>query len=428
MRKREYMKSAPLIALTGMALLSSAAFAQAPRQVLPERPVERARPFSSNTGAEPGSGAAPADGIALKLMDVLIMAYPSVKVDLQHNDNIFSTPNNKVSDRILVLTPALRLAAKQAGHSFSLRMSSAIADYQNNSSENNTNTSLGGLAELDLGTHLRARLEGDYLDGVDPRGSTNNPLAATPDHFRQIRGQGIFSYGAAGARGRLDFQLGQLRREYLNNRETTAANDHEVDDLGATFYWRVGPRTTLLFQGKHSKMDYALPASTRDSVENAFLAGATWQASAKTSGSFRLGMTKKEFDDSSRSSPTTISWDGQIRWSPRSYSHVDLTLNRSPAETTGGIGDSIDRTHTGARWSHAWSTRFTTETSAFYTTEDYQGVARSDSTQSYAFRASYKMRRWLSLGGDYAHTARSSDDSIFSYKRNVFMLFLSATL
>jgi hypothetical protein len=38
------------------------------------------------------------------------------------------------------------------------------------------------------------------------------------------------------------------------------------------------------------------------------------------------------------------------------------------------------------------------------------------------------MRRWLSLGGDYAHSARSSSDSNFSYQRNVFMLFLNATL
>ncbi|TAK71646.1 MAG: hypothetical protein EPO19_04200 [Betaproteobacteria bacterium] len=428
MRKREYISPALLFALTGMALLSPASFAQQPGQVLPAGSADQARPNPSTGTAASQSGAAPAGAITLKLMDVLITAYPSVTAEMQHNDNIYSTPNNKTGDRILVLTPALRLETKQAGNTFSLRMSSAIGEYQNNKSENYTNTSLGGLAGLNLGTRLRARVEAEYLDGVDPRGSTNNSLSTAPDHYRQTRGQGIFSYGAQGARGHLDLELGQVRREYLNNRATTVASDRVVDNLGATLYWRIGPKTTLLFQGKHSKIDYVLSTSTLGSIENAFLAGATWEASAKTSGTFRFGATRKDFDDSARGSSTGISWTGQVRWSPRTYSHVDLSLNRAPAETSGGVGNFIDRTSTGARWTHAWSTTFTTEAMASYLTDAYQGAARTDNTQDYGLKANYKMRRWLSFGGNYAHTIRNSDDGNFDYKRNVLMLFLNATL
>ena len=429
MRKRGHIKPAPLLALAGMAALSLPAFAQQPGPALPAGSAEQAIPYSpTGAAASQSGGASPAGGITLKLMDMLITAYPSVRLELQHNDNIYSTASNKTGDLILVLTPALRLETRRAGNTFALRMSSAIGQYQNNKTDNYTNTNVNGRADLDLGTRLRARVEADYTDGVDPRGSTNNPLSATPDHYHQTRGQGSFSYGAQGARGRLDLELGQLRREYVNNRAVTAANDRTVDDLGATFHWRVGPRTSLLFQGKHSKVDYDLPASTLGSVENAFLAGATWEATAKTSGTFRFGMTKKDFDASARGSSTTISWTGQVRWSPRTYSHVDASLNRAPAETTGGVGNFIDRTVTGARWSHEWSNRLTTEATASYATDAYRGVARTDNTQNYGLRATYKMRRWISFGGDYAHTVRSSDDSNFDYKRNVFMLFLNATL
>ena len=428
MRKRGNMNPAPLFALTGMAALTSAAFAQQPGQILPAGPADQVRQYSSTGAAASQSGEALSGGITLKLMGVLITAHPSMRVDMQYNDNIYSTPNNKTGDRILVLTPALRLEARQAGKTFSLRLSSTIGQHQNNRADNYTNTNLNGLADFDLGARLRARLEGDYIDGMDARGSTNNPLSDTPDHYRHTRGRGIFSYGAIGARGRLDLELGQSRREYLNNRANTAANDNVIDDLGATFYWRVGPATSLLFQGKHSKVDYPLLASTLGSVENAFLAGAIWEASAKTSGTFRVGMTKKDFDASARGSSTTISWTGQIRWSPRSYSHVDLNLNRAPAETTGGVGNFIDRTVTGARWTHDWSSRLATEASASYSTDAYQGVARTDNTQNYGLNASYKMRRWLNFGGNYAHAVRNSDDGNFRYKRNVFMLFLNATL
>ena len=422
------MNPSPLSALTGMAVLTSAAFAQQPGADAPARTAEEPRPYAAAGAAASQSGTSPAGAMTLKLMDVLIVAYPSVKLDVQHNDNIYSTPNNKTGDRVLVLIPAVRLEAKRAGNTFSLRMSSTISEYQNNRADNNVNTSLNGLADLDLAARLRARLAADYSDGVDPRGSTNNPLSATPDHFRQTQGQAVFSYGAQGARGRLDLELGKLRRDYLNNHATTAASDRVVDDLGATFHWRVGPKTTLLVQGKRSKVDYALPASTLGSVESLFQAGATWEATAKTSGTFRFGMTQKAFDDTTRGSARTMSWAGQIRWSPRTYSHVDVSLNRAPAETSGGVGNFIDRTTTGARWAHDWSSRLATEASASYATDAYQGADRTDNTQTYGVSASYKMRRWLNFGGGYTRTFRNSDDNNFDYKRNAFMLFLNATL
>lgn len=361
-------------------------------------------------------------------MGELVAVHPSVNLDLRHDDNIYLASNNQTADQILVLTPALRLEAKHAANKYSLNLGAIVGQYQNNAADNYTNYNLNGLADLDLGTRLRARLGADFIDAGDPRGSTNSAISSTPDRYRQVQGRGMFSYGAREARGRLDIELGEMRRSYYNNRATTAASDRTVDDVGATFNWRIGPKATLQFQGKHSIVDYAQPTSTLNSVENLFQAGGTWEATAKTSGSFRIGVTKKEFDDAARGSSTAMSWTGQLRWSPRTYSHVDLNLDRAPAETSGGVGNFVDRTNTGLRWMHAWSSILTTETSASYVTEDYQGAARSDSTQNYGLRASYRMRRWLSFGGDYAHSVRSSNDSNFSYQRNVFMLFLNAAL
>jgi hypothetical protein len=307
-------------------------------------------------------------------------------------------------------------------------MSSTMGQYQSHTSDNYTNNNVSGLADLNLGTRLRAGLRADYMDGVDPRGSTNNPISATPDRYRHTQAQGIVSYGAPGAQGRIDFELGKTQHNYINNRATTAANDRSVDDLGATFYWRVGPKTSLLFQGRHSAVDYSLPASTLGSVEKLFLAGATWEATAKTTGTFKIGMVKKDFADSARGSSSALSWAGDVRWSPLTYSHLNLTLNRAPAETTGGVGNFIDRTVSSARWAHDWSNRLTSEATAAYMTDNYQGVDRTDNTQRYGLKATYKMRRWLNFGADYAHTARNSNDNNFEFKSNVFMLFVNATL
>jgi hypothetical protein len=143
---------------------------------------------------------------------------------------------------------------------------------------------------------------------------------------------------------------------------------------------------------------------------------------------FKLGVVKKDFSDAERPSFTGISWDGQIRWSPRTYSQVNFTLGKAPAETSGGVGNFIDRTTTGAQWTHAWSSQFSTEASTSYMTDAYKGADRTDNTHNYGLKATYKMRRWLDFGGDYAHTFRDSSDNDFDYKRNVFTLFIRAAL
>ena len=61
-------------------------------------------------------------------------------------------------------------------------------------------------------------------------------------------------------------------------------------------------------------------------------------------------------------------------------------------------------------------------------TDAYEGAARTDRTRTYEIKATQKMRRWLSFGGDYAYSDRNSTDDNFNYRRNVFMLFLNATL
>lgn len=428
MRVRKHMNSSLLFALAGVLAPTPAAFAQQWGQAAPEASAGPSRQDSASSSATAQSGSSQKSGIALKLMDVLITALPSVQMELQNNDNLYSTPDNRTSDQILVLKPAVRLESRHRTNAYSVNLGATVGQYLQKTAENYTDYNINGLADLDLGTRLRSRLTADYVDGHDARGSNNNPLSATPDRYHSLGGRGVVSYGAREAKGRIDLELGLLRREYYNNRATTAANDSTASDIGATFYWRIGPKTSLLFQGKHGTVQYALSSLNRDSKENRLLAGATWEATAKTVGTFRIGMVKKDFNDAERTSSTSVTWEGRIRWSPRTYSHVDVNLIRTPAETTGGVGNFIDRTTTGAVWTHDWTSQISTAATASYLTDAYQGVARTDNTRTFGMRTTYRMRRWLSFGGDYTNASRVSDAGNFDYKRNVFMLFVNATL
>lgn len=380
----------------------------------------------SPTGSAGGQGTAAQPSGAIPMGP--INAYPSVGFALKHDDNLFSTPDNETGDSLTILTPSVRFEAKQNANTYSLTAGATQGSYNSSTADNYTNYNLNGVADLDLTARFRARLNADYIDAQDPRGSTNNPLSAEPDRYRETRLGGIASYGARGARGRLDLELGQLARRYYNNRAATFASDRDNGDLGLTFYWRVAPKTSLLLQAKHTSIDYTSSLSTLDSTENRLLGGVTWEASAKTTGIFKLGMVKKSFDDPARDDSTQASWEGAIKWSPRTYSVVDFNLGRSPAESTGGVGNYIDKTTTGALWTHQWTSRISTATSASYMTDLYKGIDREDNIQNYGLKATYRMRRWLDFGADYTHGLRDSNDNAFDYKRNTLMLFLNATL
>jgi hypothetical protein len=139
-------------------------------------------------------------------------------------------------------------------------------------------------------------------------------------------------------------------------------------------------------------------------------------------------MVRKDFNDAARGSDRTTTWEGLMRWSPRTYSFVDLSLLKSPTETTGGVGNYIDRTTTSAIWTHDWTRQFSTAVTGTYMTDAYQGITRTDHTLTYGLKGTYRMRRWLSFGADYTNTSRVSDANNVDYKRNVFMLFVNATL
>ena len=53
---------------------------------------------------------------------------------------------------------------------------------------------------------------------------------------------------------------------------------------------------------------------------------------------------------------------------------------------------------------------------------------RLDKTASFGARASYQFRRWMTLGAEVTHTDRNSSQSVYDYKRNLYLLTIGATL
>ena len=363
-----------------------------------------------------------------------LAVYPEVRYELMRNDNVLlQAPNSGLvrSDTIQVLSPKVRAEAKQGANTFGAGIGGVFGRYSDLSGDNYNNNNAFASVDLNPDTRVRLRLRADHVDAHDPRGSTNDPLTPKPNRYRQQTLGGIFGYGAEGAQGRFELDLGTMGKRYYNNAVSGVQGNNRDDNIvGGTFYWRVAPKTSLLAQVRRTGIDFKDDTTTLDSTQMQYFAGVTWEATAATTGIVKVGTVKKDFKDGTRSDVSTPSWDAQIQWTPLTYSKWDFILSRNWRETTPGFGDTVLATSSTVRWTHNWTSQFSTLATGSYGADDYKGLAaaRNDKLPSLGLRGTYQMRRWLDLGADYSWSRRDSNIDSADYRKNVFMLFVNATL
>lgn len=358
-----------------------------------------------------------------------LMAVPGVDLAAGRDDNLFFSDANKRASNIRILSPYLRLEGASGPHKFDLGLRYDFGRYSDSADDNYDDYALLGTADVVFTGRTGLKLRAEHRRGHDPRGSTDRPFGERPDVFKHTGAEGVFRYGAAGARGRIELDGGYFERRYQNNLAITEANDYATAAGGGTFLWRVQPKTELLVQAQRRNYDYRLAASTLDSDEDRFYVGARWEATARTDGTVKIGHLKKDFRDSSRQDVSAGSWDAGVRWSLRTYSVFELNTSRQTTEST-GFGDTILTDSHALSWTHDWNSRFRTQLLGIWRNDEYQGasVAREDETTSLGVRLTYRFRRWLRFGMEVLRTDRDSDVQSFDYKRNLILFTAGVTL
>jgi hypothetical protein len=359
-----------------------------------------------------------ADGVTLS---------PYFNLSFGRDDNLFSSNANKKSSDLAIYNPGFLLEAK--GESSQLRFGYDLKSgkYGSSSADDYTDYKIFGSGDFVVTSSMGFRIGADSSRGHDPRGSTDRGFAASPDEYRVNGGNALFAYGANDATGRIELEAGTLDRRYLNNRATTTVSDRSTDNFAGRFFFKVAPKTSLLVEARQDKLDYKLSTSLQDSKETRFLVGVTWDATAATSGTIKIGQIKKDFSAASRTDYSGTGWEGSVAWKPLSYSKVDLFTTKSFSEST-GVGNFLLSKRYGATWIHGWDSRLTSTLSVSRNDDSFSGSSRSDTTDTYGFKVDYKLMRWLTIGGEYNSTKRDSNVPSVGFKRNMYMLTVGATL
>ena len=349
---------------------------------------------------------------------------PYVGFTAGYDDNVVLSSVNERTSALYILSPGLILEARDASKVFRSSYQGQYARYPQSDDDDYIDHFWRNSFDVAMAERLYGRLGYDYIRSHDPRGSTDRTVQANPDKYKLSSVNATVAYGTPGADGRLEAYYGYGSRTYLNNRDTTIFSDRDTQEWGGAFYLRVMPSTFAVLDVRQTDQSYKASSSPLNSEENRILAGVTWEATAATSGTVKVGRLEKKFDsDLPKYSGTA--WEALINWAPRTYSRFEFYAARYPTEST-GQGSFILTDATGVNWKHAWTSVLSTDFGLRYQKDEYQSNPRSDETKSFAARVGYRFRPWMTLGAEWNFTQRDSNQSINDYDKNLYLL--TATL
>lgn len=368
----------------------------------------------------------PVSGIPLRFENGVFL-FPSVLVGVGHNDNVVGTNANPISSPELGLQLRMVGELKKSGDRYTLAYSGKMTRFTNSSSDNNNSHNLSLAGDNYFSPRSSLGWSAGYISSTDPRGSTDRVQSTEPDRWHAPVAQFLYGYGAKGAQGRFEVEGAMQQKRYDNNRAFTVASDVDINSVGGRFLTRVMPKTSALVEVRHINSNYKLATSLNDNRDNRLLVGLTWDAAAKTTGSFKVGQQRKNFSNPTMRDASTGTWEGAIKWEPLTYSTVELVTGRAAADST-GVGDYITNSTYSLTWNHRWTGYLSTRATLGSMRSDFSGVARSDSTRNFGVGVFYEFGRNMRAGLELANTRRDSNIDVNDFRRNTTFLSLEGSL
>lgn len=295
---------------------------------------------------------------------------------------------------------------------------------------------------LEISRQLRVTLDAEKAFLHQPAGtglSSNAGFLSSmeePVSFDNSLARAQVSYGAPGARGELRFGV------------TFTDRNFDIDsNLSEN---SVAPSASVLYRlGSKTQLEAGISESTVSGGNSArgitrLFAGIEIDASAITSGTFRLSNVRENFDGS-RGDLEYIGWDLGIIWKPRRFSTVTISGGRETARGLFNLDDPTVSTVVGqdigittvldVNWQHSWKQRFSTDVAVSWQQNksvDDQALATlgsdsEDLTTSVRLDGNYSLRRWLDVGAFVASNFRNGQGTGRDFSRSLVGISANGT-
>lgn len=314
---------------------------------------------------------------------------PTLQTGMSSNNNFFSTPESEESRLIWTITPNVKAEIEDGPDSYTLDFGTSSSLHNKDSIDNFTQANLGTSVYKEFTSQHRVDITGDADWLYEPRGSgLTEGLGNAVNELVKYQEQNItarYEYGAQSSKAQVALNAGFYNKKYQNFREVSQFRDYDKSLIGITGYYNTQAAARTFLEVKQENYRYDVIANSgvsRDSDDVKVLLGMEWEATALTSGSFKLGYQNKDFSASERENFSGLSWEVGVNWQPLSYSTVRLITSRSAKDPL-VQGDYIKESVYGVNWTHSWSDYLNTLAGLNYIDEQYTGdIGRKDKTKS----------------------------------------------
>jgi hypothetical protein len=354
--------------------------------------------------------------------------YPSLIIAMGHDDNIQSTNSNEISSKITRINPNLLIEAETDIMLLQINYGFEKGIISSSSSDNYLDHDLTASAQIIGNSRNRINLIASIRKGhevIGQQAGGAQTVTNSPIKFNLNTLDATYIFGGAEAKGQIELRSRLQNKKFTNYRSTTSERDYDQLDLSASFKYRITDKTRAVATVVNSKIDY--DDLNKDSTKTKYLIGATWDATAKTSGSINVGWSNKNFKDSNLEDDSGRTWDAAITWAPKTYSVFELSTGQDFSEST-TTDSHIDSRNYILSWNHFWKDSIKSIISYEKSNQDFSNSQRSDKSKTITIGMNYEPKRWLNLGLGYTLTDTDSNLETANFKKNTILFTVQGSL
>ena len=369
---------------------------------------------------------------ASHITDSGIEITPIIKSGYKYDNNIFSQGSDTSSSGIFTIAPSATFLLDDGVNNYQLDVGVESGTFIDSADDNYITGDVAFKSHLESSSRSRFDMALVVGTDIEPRGTGITEglgdIFDEPLTYNEQSAELTYEYGGLASSGRINVMGRYYNKNYTNFENITQYRSFDESTLGSTFFYTTNSRIDAFIELKGRAIAYdANQSVSRDSTVYSALAGLTWEATALTSGTFKIGQEQKNFSDSSRENFKGLSWQGNVEWKPLTYSRITLNTSRS-ARDPDTAGDYILATVYGASWQHAWNEKIISTINYSYVDEDYTGISRVDETSNLSADISYQLKGWLGVALFVEYTDQDSTNKIIIFDKNIVGLNFTFSL
>jgi len=337
------------------------------------------------------------------------------------SDSNITLSSDEVSDKSAIFSPQIQYLSNINKYQFEFDYQGDFAVYNNNSQYNYNDHGISVSALTDHSVRVNSEFTLGYQKKIEEPGSSNAVFSLN-NEFNQITSKSVLAelyYGTSVSSGQFVFGLAHDQRRYSNDEQRF--RDMDKTSLSSTFFYRMASNTRLLLEANMGTNDYTQVTqfTDRSSNDTRYLAGIEWEATAATSGIFKLGYQSKKFDDERSENLSGLSYLVGLTWQPNAFNKVTAGVDRSTDESAQQDIAGSTNTSYSLTLEHA----VTPLTSLNVRYDKYKSAYRfeqnsTDTRKRFEMGIAHSLQPWLYINLDYRHLTRNSNAAFSDFSKN----------